>query len=376
MRIGSTLAAGTLVAISAVSLIACGSADDSAFGDESSTNGTNPADQGAFDTTGTNGSATGLDPVSAVGNKCAGTSAGLNGLPLHLVLVLDKSGSMKDRIGGSADSKWAQAKAALKEFFASPQSAGITVDLVPFPFGGDTCSAAGYSTATSSGELPGGAGTLSGAIDKLSPSGGTPTNPALTGAITYAKGLQKSLAGQANVSIILATDGEPKDCVSNSISDVASTVAGVKDSLKTYVIGLGDNLTNLNSIAQSAGTNGGKAFLVDGTSTAVTADLINALGAIRAAALTCSYGIPAAPEGKTLDFNQVNVVYGTKDNQSVLVKHSADCKDPSGWRYDDEAAPKQILLCDSVCGTVKGETVKTIDVVLGCATNGSVPGVN
>jgi len=373
MRIGSNIAFGSAVALLA---IACGSGDDSSFGNDSnaSADSVNQGGGGSFDTTGTNGSATQVDPVSAVGEKCAGTSAGLNGLPLRLVLLLDKSGSMGDKLSGGS-TKWADAKNALKSFFSAAESAGTTVDVIPFPYYGAACSAQSYSKGFPgfSGKLPEGASTLNDMIDGIQPSGGTPTNPAIQGAIEYAKGLQQALKGKEIVSLVLATDGLPEGCSSNTVADVAKTVADVKDELKTYVIGLGNNLNNLNTIAQGAGTNDGKAFLVTSSSTSIAADLTKALGTIRTAALTCNYALPAAPEGKVLDFRQVNVVYGTTDNQTVLVKHSADCADPNGWRYDNEDAPKEILLCSGSCTTVKGTTVKTLDVVLGCATNSSVP---
>ena len=41
---------------------------------------------------------------------------------------------------------------------------------------------------------------------------------------------------------------------------------------------------------------------------------------------------------------------------------------PTGWYYDDPAAPTQILLCGSECTTVKADAMATINVVLGCAT--------
>ncbi len=358
-------------------LAACGGGSNAA----EHASGTPTDDTGnSFDNAGTNGEARAGDPVSAVGNRCAGTSANLNGLPLHLVLVLDKSGSMDERLGApapgqSSPSKWEAAKLALNEFFSSARSAGITLDIIPFPnTSTDWCVESAYNAPIASAILPDTAKKLSGSLSGMTTGGSTPTNPALHGAIAYAKGLQSTFAGKANVALILATDGEPESCPNNTVPEIASHVSSVQESLKTYVIGLGDQLeSSLNQIAAAGGTNNGKAFLVTSTSASIANDLGKALSTIRAAALSCSYELPAAPAGQTLDFNQVNVVYGTKDDRAVLVKHSADCSDPSGWRYDDESAPRTILLCDSVCGTVKGDTVQRVDVVLGCATSASVP---
>jgi len=362
----------------AFSGVACGSGDDSAFG-----NGAGSADQAgsgqgaAFDTEGTNGGAGEVDPASVVGNQCAGTHAGLNGLPLRLVVVLDRSSSMNSKIDKSSDSKWVQAQAALNSFFESAQSSGITIDLIPFPSAEDKatqCDPAQYETTTQGGSvtLPDASKSLSTVLASMPRVSGTPTRPALEGAIAYAKDLQAKYEGKETVSIILATDGQPSGCTANKVDDVATTVAAVKEAIKTYVIGLGDNLENLNAIAAGAATNGGKAFLVTSSAPSVTDELTKAFGAIRTAALSCSYAIPAAPEGKSLDFNQVNVVYGT-DSGKTLIKHSAGCADANGWRYDDENAPSKILLCDAACNAIKSDKVVSMDVVLGCATDNAIP---
>lgn len=374
-RVAFKLAFGTLAAALAV---ACGSGDDSAFGDGSNNgNGTNSGQGSAFDTEGTNGSASAVDPVSAVGNKCAGTSAGLNGLPLQLIVVLDRSGSMCEKAGGqgtgcgNADSKWQQTTAGLKTFFASEKSKGITATVLPFPplkEKNQQCNAGPYNPPDTKliADLPN-ASSLYDAIQGLGQANDTPTVGALKGAVEYAD----SIASKGKVAIIVATDGQPNSCGGGGQSDiqiVGDIAAAASSKYKTYAIGIG-NSGNLDLIAQKGGTT--KAFATNDT-----ASLENALSSIRGATLSCEYSIPAAPAGQVIDFHQVNVVYGTKDGKSVLVNHSGDCSNANGWRYDDEAAPTKILLCDASCNTVKGDTVATLDVVLGCATNSSVPGVN
>ena len=361
-----------------VLVAACGGADQSTYGVSPSGSDSSGSERGsAFDPAGTSTTAGDADPASIVDAQCAGTHAGLNGLPSHLVLVLDRSNSMNDAIAGSKESKWTQALAALGAFFSSPQSEGITLDLIPFPSSEDkafSCNPAEYQSVPPgfTAKLPDADQTLGKTLTALPRMSGTPTRPALDGAIAYAKGLEKSLAGKANVALILATDGEPTGCAPNKIADVSGVVGAIKDSLKTYVIGLGDSLDNLNAIASAAGTNGGKAFLVTSASASVTEDLTKALGSIRSAALTCNYEIPTPPEGKVLDVGQVNVVIESGGKQS-LVKHSPDCSNAEGWRYDNERAPTRILLCDGACGTVKSPATTSIDVVLGCATKGSEP---
>lgn len=374
-RLAFKLSFGTVAALLAV---ACGSSDDSAFGDGANNGSNGNSGQGsAFNTDGTNTSA--VDPVSAVGNKCAGTSAGLNGLPLQLIVVLDRSGSMCQRAQGgdgenkcsNPESKWQQTTAGLKAFFASDKLKGITATVMPFPplkQKNQQCEAAPYLPPDSKliADLPN-SGALHDAIQALGQDEDTPTVGALQGAIQHAN----SLAPKGKVAIIVATDGQPNKCSADGKKDieiVGDLAAAAASKYKVYAIGIG-NSGNLDLIAEKGGT--GKAFATNDT-----ASLETALSAIRGATLSCEYAVPAAPAGQVLDFNQVNVVYGTKDGKSVLVNHSADCSNANGWRYDDEAKPTKILLCDASCGTVKGDTVATLDVVLGCATNSSVPGVN
>ncbi|MFS8068305.1 MAG: hypothetical protein ACMG6S_18265, partial [Byssovorax sp.] len=51
------------------------------------------------------------------------------------------------------------------------------------------------------------------------------------------------------------------------------------------------------------------------------------------------------------------------------VKDKTSCPGAgNAWFYDDNAAPKQILLCDATCTTVSADSKGQIDILLGCAT--------
>lgn len=138
----------------------------------------------------------------------------------------------------------------------------------------------------------------------------TPTLPALTGALAYAKSVE---ASGKNAAVVLVTDGEPNQCGSTvaSVSKVAAAAAG---SVKTYVVGVGDNLKNLNAIAAAGGT--GAAILVSTTDPAkIASDLKAALGSIAAQAMTCDYKIPLPPNGQTIDPQKVNVRRAHQDGR-------------------------------------------------------------
>ena len=378
-----------LGAMTAFLVIACSGGDGSGFEDESGgdnvtngggTGGGNGSGQanGSFDTEVAPTDPTDPTNPTAPTEVCATTHAGLSGKAHHIVLVLDRSASMKDPISNGSASKWEGIQSAFTGFFKSGESTSISLDVIPFPAvvqsSPNGCDgylyekpAAGLSTT-----LPDTSGAFSSTFSKIGVTGSTPTNAAMQGAIKYASALKKQLAGSAGVSIVLATDGLPQGCLNKqtddffTADDVAKTVAAGAGTVKTYVVGIGDQLESLNKIASAGGT--GQAYLITGASTSLPKDLSKALAAIRAAAIGCTYNMPTPPQGKTLDKNQVNVVY-EGDKGKVLVKHSADCADPNGWHYDNESAPTQILLCGGACGTVKAAQVTSLDVVLGCETN-------
>jgi hypothetical protein len=132
------------------------------------------------------------------------------------------------------------------------------------------------------------------------------------------------------------------------------------------VVGVGDLLDNLNSVASAGGTN--SAFVVSvGDPQQTQQDLTKAINQIRAAALTCDYGIPAPPQGQTLDPSKVNVQYTPSGGAATPLQHNPSCNGGTGWKYDDEQNPKRILACDGTCNDIKAKSGK-VDVVFGCAT--------
>lgn len=312
-------------------------------------------------------------PASSPLDACATSTAQAQQLPLHMVLVLDKSGSMCEftpnqlpRDCGNTSSKWQQVKTALSTFFASPASKGITVSLVAFP-NGNECSVSTYETPIVNGvALPDTGNQLLTKISSLNPNGSTPTRQALEGAIRFGQTVDAQLAGKGKVAIVMATDGLPQDCNGNSIGEASNVASAVKDKIPTYVIGVGNLLDNLNALAAAGGTQ--KAFLVSTTNSAtVNQELATALDKIRGASLACEYGLPAPPAGQTLDFAKVNVQLTGGGTASTLPL-SADCSNGQGWRYDNAAAPTKIQLCPAACDKVKADATAKIDLVLGCAT--------
>ena len=366
----SSLSFCVAAVVATVGAVACGSSDDSTFNDgtSSGSSGSSSGDTvfggtsgGTSGTSGTSGTVGTVKPVSAT-DACASSNAGVDALPIYLVFMVDKSGSMG---GNQLGVRWTPAVAALKDFFADPTSANIHASLAFFK-SADECNVASYATpAVAMKALPD-ATTFATALNAQSPSGGTPTLPAEQGAIQYAQSVAAGLKAGEKVAIVLVTDGDPNDC-SSTATNVGAAAATVAATIKTYVIVVGTGAANLDTIATGGGT--APHIQVNTTSAATTsADLRTAIGKIKKSQLTCDYALPPPPAGKTIDVNAVNVNYTTGGATKTL-PYSASCADPGGWHYDSVTTPTKIVMCPSICTTLQGDTAGgKIDIIFGCGT--------
>jgi hypothetical protein len=209
------------------------------------------------------------------------------------------------------------------------------------------------------------------------PTGETPTGAAIRGGCGYAGQVQRDNPRRV-VSMLLVTDGVPEAPVSMSngcVPTLADAEQAATDcrtgspAIDTYVVGVGPSLDNLAHIAEAGGSN--MAYLVE--SGDVSAQVLAALDKIRgSASIPCQLKIPPAPDGRALDYGQINVLYtDPQGNQSGLynVGTAAGCDAAGGgWYYDDASAPQKIILCDATCSVVRYETGGTLDYALGCST--------
>jgi hypothetical protein len=304
--------------------------------------------------------------------------------PLDLFFMVDKSASMYCPLGAAGMNcvsapippplvtRWSSMKEALTTFAMAPASAGLGAGIGFFPqLAGNTLLCAPFNYATPAAEieaLPGSARALATSLDAQTPSGNTPTVPALGGAFDYATRYAAAHPGRT-VAVIFATDGEPTSCaienntIAGAVSIAQSASRGVPP-IKTYVLGVGPNLANLNQIAAAGGT--GQAHLVESGG---SQDLLTALGAIRTSAFSCDYAVPVTV-GKPLDFNEVNVQMRLGSNgMARLIARTgtrSSCGANGGWYYDDNAAPTRILLCPASCEPLTATVGSAVTVLVGC----------
>ncbi len=343
-----------------LALVACGPGDGLSEYKEGSSgengDGNNP--NGSSGSLGSSGG--GASSSGGVRPTCASTAAEAQNLPVYMVIVYDRSGSMDD------NGKWNACKAGMSSFFASPESKNTNASLTFFPQG-NACGAGNFATPQVNMRPLPDATTFKSQLDSTNPGGGTPTLPALQGAIQYAQGQQAAIGDKGKVVIVLVTDGIPNDC-SSSVSAVTSAASAVKDKLPTFVIGVGDQLASLNQIAAGGGTK--QAIVVNGTNPSQTqTDLQKALGDIKAQ-LSCDFKVPDPPAGQTLDYKAVNVVHTPSGGARNELTYNQTCSGP-GWRYDDPAKPTRIIICDQSCSDFRKSPGK-VEVELGCATKGGV----
>lgn len=278
--------------------------------------------------------------------------------------MLDKSGSM------SGD-RWNNVKKALIQFFNSPDAKGIKVALNYFNQG-SLCGANDYYTPkVPMALLPGNGNSqitaLTNSINATSPGGGTPTKPALDGAISFSVKWKQDHPNDKTI-VVLASDGQPAGCSSTLANSAASAKAGFdgNPSVPTYVIGVGPSTSNLNTIAVAGGST--KAYIVnDGNSSAFT----EALKAIKLQAVSCEYLVPKPSNGQVFNPDKVNVEYSSGGKTTALgsVADKGTC-DPSkgGWYYDNPQDPSKIFLCPSTCTVVQKDTEAKVNVLTGCDT--------
>jgi hypothetical protein len=328
------------------------------------------------------------------GGSCAADPYDGQLVPLDMFVMLDRSGSMEE-LG-----KWPAVTSALNQFVSLPGLTGLGMGIGFFPtkpeqpppgacttfadcgaYGpclpgfnvcsgslspNDSCVASDYAKpVVPIAPLPGVAAQITSAISAAKPTGSsTPTAPALEGAIDYARVWAQQNTDHITV-VVLATDGEPTNCNPNTVQTVVARAEegfSGTPSIRTFVIGVGSQLTTLNEIAVKGGTQ--QAIIVSAGNAAT--EFLDALNAIRGS-VGCAYAMPVPTSGDP-DPNTLNVVFtpeGGSQEYFPKVDEAAQCQGTKSWYYDDAANPSQIILCPAACDLVTNQP-GTVVVELGC----------
>lgn len=230
--------------------------------------------------------------------------------------------AIKTLVSGSANIHWGL------ELFSTPNSSTCTVSPTPQV-------AVGANTASA----------IKAQLASLTTEQSTPTGSALNVATAYLK----KLSDGYSKAILLATDGLPtctgSSGTGNDLSGAASAATAAKNAgFPVYVIGIGPDVSNLNSLALAGGTH--SYYPVTSTSA-----LDDALGAIVKVVSLCTFKADKAPSNKDL-------VYVYVDQQRVA-------RDPdNGWIFDpSDATYSTISLTGEYCQDMLAGTTSTVEIV-------------
>ncbi len=326
---------------------------------------------------------------------CATGSGVASRQPVHMMLVVDRSGSM-------VGVKWAAQSAAVTAVVNQLGAEADPTLALGFDFFADGFTdtaieeAMGPVTAAKAQRV---ASLVAGAT----PTGGTPTYDALTLAYNALNAYKPTgvLANGAKV-VVLMSDGVPSPSLSHLgnpkpetqlIYDLVADAA--KTGTRTYALGVGvfpgssdydpkfmgnvavqgntrltptcnpNETTSVTNVCHFQVTPPASGSPTPAETAALTKSFTDALTAIRGQVGSCDFALSFAA-GASVDFNKVNVVF-TDASGHVRVVFS---KDPqNGWSYDNEQNPKSVHLSGAACDQVK-TTPGKVTVVLGCDPGG------
>ena len=202
---------------------------------------------------------------------CGGQLYNGQGITPDIYVVFDVSGSMATKDDGTTE-RIDQVRGALLTFLNDPSGAGIGAGIgyfgtQPLSCACTSCNPADYSTpAIPIAPLPGQFAALSASLAAAAPTGETPTGAALRGSCSYAAAYKQAHPGH-DVVLLLVTDGEPQAPLTSNSGGCNPTLADATAAassclmgavtIRTYVLGVGPSLQNLNQIAAAGGTSSG-----------------------------------------------------------------------------------------------------------------------
>jgi hypothetical protein len=267
----------------------------------------------------------------------------------------------------------------------------------------DRCDAAYYAmpdvaVGNLDGTTGGQAALLGAALTAKSPAGYTPTGPALSGALMFARQRIGSMPTH-RVAVVLVTDGlpggflgsagtgfPPAECLPGDIAGISALASGAMGAggtppVPTFVIGVfapgaaaQTAQTNLDMLAKAGQNSTTATAVIIDTGQNVATALQNALKAVQSKAIACEYKLPAGG----VDFKKVNVSFTSGSGSASTVGHApidgtdgSGCDARGGWYYDKDpasGAPTKITACPASCSMFQTDLNGHVDVVLGCPT--------
>jgi hypothetical protein len=321
--------------------------------------------------TGLVGTSSGGTPGLVDTEVCQGQSLEAQAAPVNALILFDRSASMLDPADSSnpaSPTRWDAMTAAVREFVANERVAGAQLGLQFFGLSNaqDDCSVEKYRTpSVPMGPLEQVREPILAALARTQPGSLTPTQPALEGALAYARTVAAlpENAERATV-VVLVSDGQPSECpfgpngqplvsigdIEDVIESYASPPAG-QVAVRTYVVGTEELSANVERFARAGDA---EAFLLGGSD--VQGALLQSMLNIVTKPLTCEVPVPAEStnRGETIDLERIRVRFtaavGGAVREFPRARGAGDCFLGDGWYYDDPSQPTKIVFCTETCG--------------------------
>lgn len=298
------------------------------------------------------------------GSACGSESAGATNVPSNLMIVLDRSCSMRAPPGsGGTATKWQLAVAALTKLTTTFKGQ-IRFGLKFMPdssFRSDTaneCNAGSIQVPLGPDNEATIDSLLAAALAKTDvnfPNGPcvTPIDTGVEGAATD-PGLGDTT--RADYMIVI-TDGEQAGCSAGG--GAAGTLTALKalaaKGVKTFVVGFGGavNVAQLDAMALAGGVPASPTSPNFYNATDA-AGLASALAAIGGSALSCTFALAKTPPDPT-------AIYAFFDETTDVPR---DPTMTNGWQYD--ATTNTVTFYGAACTQIESGAVKDVEVVFGC----------
>ena len=303
----------------------------------------------------------GASGPEGIGGICGTTTLQTSRAWPDLLVLLDRSSTMDlgmaadiDCVAGVSDcaTRWDATKAALLATMQANPRIHWGIELFPSPEG-DICGVSPVPQLPIEDRWSGAEPAL---LNSTTPRGPAPTSAALRSATAYLASL-----GDQNVRVIMLFTGSEPQCsagLDGAASDLANTIAAAGAAkaagFPVYVVGLGPNLSDLDSVARAGGTTS----YYPATSRAELDQILGQIYSGPTTVTTCTLMTATPPIDAALVYVYVNGQY---------VAPNPD----DGWTFG--ANTSTIVLTGSYCEQIVTADSVKIEVFFGCGAISSPP---
>ncbi len=343
----------------------------------------------------------GFDPDA----QCAGINVQATRTPANILFLIDRSGSMNcnpppttqsdqceqwpKRADASQPSKWEITTSALKTALGGlSQTTPLPAVGIAYFNVGDLCGYPDTPAVPVQALDVAQVNAMTISLDSTYAFGATPIVGTVMRAYAYFDDNATSFTG--NRFVVLLTDGGETCDPDNTQFLVNKAAEAAAVGIRTFVLGAPGSepyRAFLSQLAYEGGTASSATCDHSGSQASVgdchmdmtlpnmdfAVELQKNLAAISANALSCELNVPEPPDGGTLDYNEVNVMYTpSSSGQATTLPYDDQhpCSDSSnkGWQYADNHT--KIVLCGQACADIKSDPQAQLSVALGCQTQG------